>query len=286
MGNLQDASLNQCFHVIHTFFSGCPLKEDILDEMIAHKVGFQDDLENFAGLSEGDSRLDVHLAIHMHYLAAAKLRGVNLEESEMMNFDGILKYTIDTGNRALRAYVLIAQVELRVFFGEWQEATDLLLEAGELLPDVVGLFQGVRYIYVSTLVYLKTATSSAGITHKKKWKKSALKKMKLIRGWVKNGSVNCVHNLHLLEAELAILDGNNKKAEDMYKLSIDVASMNGFLHDQAVTHELASLYFKCQGDQHQGDYHLKNAIKCYSEWGAMAKVEQITSECTDYRVTQ
>lgn len=270
-GNLQDASLNQCFYVAHAYFAGMPLKEDVLNE--TSPLQTFNDIETFAGDSKGDSRLDTHLANRIHSLVSANLRGDTLEG---MNFDGILKYCTDTGNRALRGYVFVAQCELKVFFGAWLEAAELLTEAGELLPEMVGLYQGVRYIFVCTLVYIKTAQSSTGLAKRKKFKKKALKKMKVIRGFVKKGHVSCVHNLHLLEAELAILDGNVKQIEDSYKLAIDVASKGGFLHDKALSHELASMYYDLQKDHQQSRHHMDNAIKSYTEWGATAKVEKLT----------
>ena len=266
-GNIQDASLNQCFYVAHTYFAGLPLKDDVLNETSPLQI--MNDIETFASVDKGDSRLDTHLANHIHYLVSAKLRGIELEG---MNFCGILKYCTDTSNEALRGYVYVAQVELKVFLGEWLEATNLLAEAGELLPSMVGLYQGVRYVFVYTLVYIKTAQSSTG--HKRrKLKKKALKKMKIIRGWVKNGNVNCVHTLHLLEAELAILDGSNdNKVVEKFKLAIEIASKAKFLHDEALSHELASMHFKSRGNQQQRGHHMENAIKSYTKWGATEKV--------------
>lgn len=102
--------------------------------------------------------------------------------------------------------------------------------------------------------------------------------MKLIQKWVRRGNVNLVHSLHLLEAELAVLDGNaSRKAEESYKSAIAIASKNGFLQDQALSHELASLYFEGRGDDSRRDHHMEHAIQCYLAWGAMAKVAQLNT---------
>ena len=99
--------------------------------------------------------------------------------------------------------------------------------------------------------------------------------MKMIRGWVRKGSVNLVHNLHLLEAEYASLKRKHKKAEESYKAAITVAKTNGFRQDVALSHELASMYYDRQGEMYWVDYHSERCLECYKEWGATAKVTQL-----------
>jgi len=106
----------------------------------------------------------------------------------------------------------------------------------------------------------------------------AMKEMRTIRKWVKRGNPNVVHSLHLLEAELAALNGKNNKAEQHFKSAIDTAEKNRFLQDQALSNEMASTYYKRRRDESNRDYHLKQAIECYSRWGATAtaKADQLS----------
>eukprot|EP00574_Skeletonema_japonicum_P009811 CAMPEP_0201714974 /NCGR_PEP_ID=MMETSP0593-20130828/1239_1 /ASSEMBLY_ACC=CAM_ASM_000672 /TAXON_ID=267983 /ORGANISM="Skeletonema japonicum, Strain CCMP2506" /LENGTH=110 /DNA_ID=CAMNT_0048204315 /DNA_START=3 /DNA_END=335 /DNA_ORIENTATION=+ len=108
-------------------------------------------------------------------------------------------------------------------------------------------------------------------------KKSAHKTIQIIRGWAKKGNVNVVHYLYILEAELAVLNGKNDKAKDKFKAAITTSSRNGFLHDRALAHELASLYFKAQGDDNWGNYQHERARACYEEWGCTEKVKRLSS---------
>ena len=57
--------------------------------------------------------------------------------------------------------------------------------------------------------------------------------------------------------------------------SIATAEKNNFIQDQALSHELASAYYERQGDNSKRDQHIETAIRCYSEWGATAKVLQL-----------
>jgi hypothetical protein len=80
-------------------------------------------------------------------------------------------------------------------------------------------------------------------------KKCGQKTIQLIKGWAKNGNVNVVHYLHILEAELAVLRGNNKKAKESFNAAIAVSRKSGLIQDRALAHEMASAYFKAQGDE-------------------------------------
>ena len=73
------------------------------------------------------------------------------------------------------------------------------------------------------------------------------------------------------------MKGKKDKAVSHYRDAVDKAQKNGFLQDQALSNELASLYFDSIGDTAQERVHRENAIRCYLEWGAKAKVEQLQS---------
>ena len=283
-GDVQSAGLNQSLYVSHTFFAGRSLGG--VDELLSANVGLQNDVAAATAGGSSDGALHTKLTkldIQLWHLVVAKLRGIEIDESEM-NFDGILEMARETGNQGLRGYVFTARLELKVLFSEWDDtsAMDLLVEAGDVRAVLVGIYTGVRFTFLEALILIKTAQAAAQRTSIMwcnsgwKWKRIAQRSVKLIRTWVRRGNVNLTHNLHLLEAELSVLDGDDKMAEDSYQLAIAIASRNGFLQDLALSHELASAYFKSQGDDCRGDYHMDHAIRCYSEWGATAKVSQLT----------
>ena len=141
---------------------------------------------------------------------------------------------------------------------------------------MTGMFYAVRYTFLEALTYLKASQSASG-WKKRQMKKAALKTMKIIQGWAKKGNVNVVHYLYILEAELAVLNGKSNKAKDKFKSAITTSSRNGFLQDRALAHELASSYYKAQGDDNWGDYQIERARACYEDWGCSEKVKQLSS---------
>jgi len=93
---------------------------------------------------------------------------------------------------------------------------------------------------------------------------------------VKKGNVNLEHSLYLLEAELGILESQKKKVAGFYNCAIALAEKRGFLQDHALANEFASAFFKEIGDDTKEDFHLQQAVKSYSEWGATSKVDQLS----------
>jgi hypothetical protein len=88
-----------------------------------------------------------------------------------------------------------------------KEALDLVRKAGNIRLVVSSTFSSVRYTFMEALTYLK-ATQSASGWKKRQMKKCAQKTIQLIQGWAKNGNVNVVYYLHILDAERAVLRAN------------------------------------------------------------------------------
>lgn len=171
------------------------------------------------------------------------------------------------------------RMDLGVYFCNWGTAAEILVEAGDLKKVAGGLFGGIRVVIVQGLISIHAAQDAQSIWKRRKWKRKALLAVKQIRSWVQKGAVNIVHNLYLLTAELAALEGKHSKAEENYKSAITVATRNGFLHDKALSHELAWRYFDKRGDNYWANYHHERCQESYSDWGATAKVDSLRRAC-------
>ena len=261
--------LSLIFYLSHTYFSGCELGGTAVTEFIDRHIEYQ---------NIGDDPQRVHISseldIETYFLALKKVRGVEIQEDER-DFDGILAVANEKGNQTLHADIYLVQLDLKVFFGEWEEAAEMLNSAGNLHAALLAIFAGVRWTILEALISIKATRSSKKILTSLKWRQRAYNAVKTVRGWAKKQNPNIEHSLHLLEAELASFEGKEKKAISLYRDAIDTAEKNGFQQDQALSNELASLYFDSIGDAEQKSIHWENAIRCYSEWGATAKVEQL-----------
>merc|ERR1719263_2131890 len=142
----------------------------------------------------------------------------------------------------------------------------MLISAGNVQDSLFSKFSVVRWTILEALISLKATRFTKEMLTSWKWRRRAYKAMKRVRDWAKKKNPNIEHSLHLLDAELAAVKGNEKKATAHYRDAIDTAEKNGFLQDQALSSELASLYFDRIDDTRQMSIHMENAIRCYSEW--------------------
>src|SRR5712664_3346645 len=62
---------------------------------------------------------------------------------------------------------------------------------------------------------------------------------------------------------------------DLYERAIQSARANGFVHHEALAHELAGRFYLQRGFETAGYAHLRHARACYALWGADGKVRQL-----------
>src|SRR5262249_39312731 len=73
----------------------------------------------------------------------------------------------------------------------------------------------------------------------------------------------------------ARLEGRVLEAEQLYEKAIRSARSNGFVNNEAISHELAARFYAARGFQKFADAYLLEARYCYQRWGAEGKVAQL-----------
>ncbi len=79
----------------------------------------------------------------------------------------------------------------------------------------------------------------------------------------------------LVAAEIARIEGRDLEAMRGYEQSIQSARENGFVHNKALAHELASRFYRTRGFETIAEAYLREARSCYQSWGADGKVRQL-----------
>ncbi|MGJ5203470.1 trifunctional serine/threonine-protein kinase/ATP-binding protein/sensor histidine kinase [Bradyrhizobium sp. HKCCYLR20261] len=79
----------------------------------------------------------------------------------------------------------------------------------------------------------------------------------------------------LLEAEAARLSGGGAAAQKLYEQAARAAEKTGFIHDQALAHELAGQYYLEAGLSAPAQGCLIAAEACYRQWGATGKATHL-----------
>ena len=257
----------------HLFFAGRPL------------TGVKHELETYANVLAEMNQLAQRKFLICHYIEVKKLHGSNPpksdksiivqpEEERNLSYEDLLK----TDDESVRAAAVVGNLDLLVFFQDWEAAKSFLLKAGALHPQMSTVFYQVRYTFLEGLICIKAARTSKMWLEKRKWKKRAIKSMKKMRSWLKKGNVNCTQTMHILTAEYAALNGKKQDAEEQFKAAVATAARNGFLQDKALAHELAGIYYESQGDEYWAKFNMERAHRSYLDWQAFVKAKDLAEK--------
>ena len=93
--------------------------------------------------------------------------------------------------------------------------------------------------------------------------------------WAESCPENFQDRATLVAAEIARIEGRSLAAIELYEQSIRSARGNGFVHNEALAHEVAAQFYAARGFETFADAYLRNARNCYDRWGAQGKVKQL-----------
>jgi len=269
-GDIRNAAMNLSNRGWNLWYSSRPL-DDVLHQLeVSVKV--------YKAMKADESRMSILPLLQ----AVINLEGDAPKPWELsgkeMQFNQLYDLAVSTENHMVRVCAVATQLELFVIFQEWSAAKRLLLKEVDLRPKVLGAFMAIRYTFMEGLILFKAAQSSSSWIERKKLKARAKKSLKMMTGWLKKGNPNVVHCVHLLEAEHAVLEGNTIEAEESYKAASTAATRSGFLHDKALSHELAGNYYMEKGIEFWAKYNIKLAHTTMLEWKAKAKATELAKK--------
>ena len=99
--------------------------------------------------------------------------------------------------------------------------------------------------------------------------------------WSAYAPTNFLHNLKLIQAELARITNKKGKAIKYYNESIELATKNNFLFDKAIANEVAAKFYLGQDQITIAKMHMHEAYRCYKLWGAFAKTKQLQTRYSE-----
>ena len=101
--------------------------------------------------------------------------------------------------------------------------------------------------------------------------------------WANNSPSNFEAKYFILLAEKAYhMDRNGQKAEELFDQAINSASKYTMLREEALANERAAIYFHNTDREKITKTYLKDAVKCYTEWGAFGKIKQLQNTFTQF----
>ena len=105
-----------------------------------------------------------------------------------------------------------------------------------------------------------------------------------LQAWAANCPENFDNRAALAAAEIARIDGRGADAMRLYEQAARSARSNGFVHHEAIAHELAARFCLAQDWPTSASAHLLQARDGYAQWGAHGKVRQLEKQYRQLRV--
>jgi PAS domain S-box-containing protein len=106
--------------------------------------------------------------------------------------------------------------------------------------------------------------------------------LRLMRIWAGLVPQNFLHQLDLVEAELARCLGRDDQAAKSYEQAIQNSKRNGYIHESGLAAELAAEFYLGRKQVPAAIDHLCTAYFAYLAWGAAAKVADLVSRYPDW----
>ncbi|MCO4771779.1 MAG: AAA family ATPase [Deltaproteobacteria bacterium] len=176
----------------------------------------------------------------------------------------------------LHNYLIEKQATLYLL-GEFEDAVGFGDEAGTMLDVSLG-------IPIFSNWHLFYGLVNAQLVGKPNHRKALGKLRKMVkqhRKWAKHNEDGFEHKRLLLEAELARVQGEANRAEELYEEAIAQAGAQGFTNHEAIANELAGRHFMNRGRPRLGLMSLREARHSYQRWGASAVVSRLDAEFPD-----
>jgi diguanylate cyclase (GGDEF)-like protein len=265
-GDFEYASYALNNYIQAMFHSGTALPE-LLERMTqTHK-----DLENFK----------VGSSLYWHDICWQTTLNFNHFEDEPTYLKGNaydeninIKQHLSVNDLSTLFLLYFSKLMLSIFFSDYKKAYLYSKKARQYLKGGVGMYAFVLFHFYESLALLEQSRESSFVSKKILYLRVKKNQKKLHR-WAQYSPTNHLHRYHLVEAEYFSISGRNDLASQSYELAINEAHNNGFIHDEALFCEYTARFYNQRQQQRLSKVYAKQALKCYQQWGAQAKINHL-----------
>jgi signal transduction histidine kinase/GAF domain-containing protein len=168
----------------------------------------------------------------------------------------------------------IRKLQARFFAAEYSSATEASLNAQRLLWTSPSFFEVAEYEFYSALSWAAQC-GFAQAEYSRPQFEALTAHHRQLEDWASNCPENFETRASLVSAEIARIEGRELDAMRLYERAIRSARENGFIHNEALAHELAGRFMLERDFETAGYAHLRDARDCFAQWGADGKVTQL-----------
>jgi len=174
---------------------------------------------------------------------------------------------------------------LLYLFNEYEQAFNLFLRYEKSQKGFIGAFLSNTYCLYETLVLIK-AYAKLPTSEKIKFGFRIHINIKKLKKWSKFNPSSNKHKYMLAKAEYLIMRGKKKNVHELFDKAAQLAKDSGFMNDEALIYESAALYFNTNDTSNIAQIYMQHAAFCYAEWGAKAKVNQLTQKYSSFIISK
>jgi PAS domain S-box-containing protein len=172
------------------------------------------------------------------------------------------------------AFYWIRKLQARFLAGDYAAALEASERAQRLLWTSTARYEVVEYHFYGALAQAASCESAAA-SQRRQHVEALATHHRQLAVWAEHSPENFAHRAALVGAEIARLEGRALDAMDLYEQAIHSTRANGFVHHEALAHELAGRFALQRGFETAGAAHLRHARACYALWGADGKVRHL-----------
>jgi PAS domain S-box-containing protein len=168
----------------------------------------------------------------------------------------------------------VRKLQVRFLAEDYASALDAALRAERLIWASPAQLETAEYHFYGALARA-VAWDHAPANQRQRHVEALSAHHQQLEIWAENCPENFENRAVLAAAEIARIDGRALDAMDLYEQAIGSAHANGFVHNEAIARERASVFYRARGLEQIADLYLWNARYCYLSWGADGKVRQL-----------
>jgi predicted ATPase/signal transduction histidine kinase/tRNA A-37 threonylcarbamoyl transferase component Bud32 len=158
-------------------------------------------------------------------------------------------------------------------FDEHARAEALVAATLPILPHAVGAPYTVDFPFYAALTLIARAHAEPGA--RARLLPAIAEQRAALAVWAGHCPENEQHRLHIVDAEVARLAGEDLTAMDHYDRAIEFARRHQFFHHEAIANELCARFHLARGRTQVARVYLGQARYGYERWGAFAKVRDL-----------
>jgi len=167
----------------------------------------------------------------------------------------------------------VRKLQARFLAGDYASAIEASSRAQRLLWTSPSYFEKAEYVFYSALAHAAACDSAPA--DQQQHVDALAAHHRQLQVWTANCPDNFENRAALVGAEIARIDGRDVDAMRLYEQAVRSAHANGFVHNEALSNELAARFYAARGFGKIARVYLQDARHGYLRWGADGKVRQL-----------